>query len=99
MSKKLYELNMPPLAFFIGEVVKVLTNIVEQQDEMGSEGGGQISIIGKVVESDNMYLTLGYFDDAGAAHPQMAIKHTDIQLVKVFDPSEETVQNTNSSLN
>jgi hypothetical protein len=99
MTKKLYELNMPPLAFFIGEVVKVLTNIVEHQDDSGAEGAGQISIIGKVVETDNMYLTLGYFDDAGGAHPQMAIKHSDIQLVKVFDPTEETVQSTSDALN
>jgi hypothetical protein len=89
MKHKLYELNLPPLAFFIGEVVKVLTNLREEVSEDGMESGGQISIIGQVVESDNMYLTLGYFDDNGAAMPQMAIKHSEIQLVKKFDPNEE----------
>lgn len=90
MSKPLYELNLPPAAFFIGQVVRVLTKM-EERDENG-ELLGAVSVIGQVVESDSMYLTLGQFSELeGNPIPKMAIKHDDIQMIRVYDAEEEGV--------
>ncbi len=90
-NKPLYELNLPPAAFFIGQYVRVITSMVER-DEHG-ETSGQISVVGLVVESDNVYLTLGEFSELeGAPIAHLAIKHDDIQMIRLQDPSLEEDQ-------
>lgn len=86
-NKPLYELNLPPAAFFIGQYVRVVTSI-QERDENG-EIAGQISVVGLVVESDSVYLTLGTvspLDETLLA--QLAIKHEDIQMIRVQNPDE-----------
>jgi len=67
-NKPLYELNMPPAAFFIGQHVRVITKL-EQHDETG-EPMGVMSIVGLVVESDSLYLSLGTFSDLEVQYPK-----------------------------
>lgn len=100
-NKPLYELNLPPASFFIGQFVRVLTGM-EERDENG-EVVGQITVIGLVVESDNTYLTLGEFSDLDETPiAKLAIKHSDIQMIQVHDPDsieEDTLQTGRTTLN
>jgi hypothetical protein len=99
--KQLYELNLPPASWFIGQFVRIITTM-EERDESG-EVSGQITVLGMVVDSDATYLTLGELsplDEAPIAH--LAIKHADIQMIKVEDPdsmSEVSVLPNKNSIN
>lgn len=100
-NKPLYELNLPPAAFFIGQYVRVITSI-QERDENG-EVAGQISVVGLVVESDNVYLSLGTVSPLDETPiVQLAIKHDDIQMIRVQNPDEldeEPVQSGPNTLN
>lgn len=99
-SKQLYELNLPPAAFFIGQHVRVVTRM-EERDETG-EPVGVLTVVGTIVESDSVYLTLGTFSELEQSPiPMMAIKHDDIQMIRVVDPNEMdlSLQNPDSTLN
>jgi len=100
-SKPLYELNLPPASWFIGQFVRVLTTM-EERDENG-EIIGQVAVIGLVVDSDSMYLTLGELSPLEETPvPHMALKHSDIQMIKVEDPDdiqETPIQSGNNTIN
>lgn len=100
-NKPLYELNLPPAAFFIGQHVRVHTRL-EERDDLG-ESVGAITVVGIVVESDSVYLTLGTFSELeNTPIPHIAIKHEDIQMIRVVSDSDievETLQNRSDALN
>jgi hypothetical protein len=91
MTKPLYELNLPPASWFIGQYVRIVTTM-EEQDGMG-EVIGRVQVVGLVVDSDSMYLTLGEFsplEETPIAH--MAIKHSDIQMISLASPDDSDIE-------
>jgi hypothetical protein len=93
------EINMEndvvPAILFIGEVVKVSTKIMtELEPEPGEDAEVQtasVMLLGTVLDSDCMYLTLGVIDEEGESHPKLAIKHADIESIQVYEDDVENM--------
>jgi hypothetical protein len=98
-----------PAFAFVGQLVKVTTNIQKGEfedgvDEFGEADAVSVILLGTILDSDGMYLTLGSVDEEGNPTPKIAIKHKDIRIIELYEEGEEglleaTRQGPDESLN
>jgi hypothetical protein len=86
-----------PAILFIGELVRVTTTLerptprealeFEDGDEtfVGEPEMSSVVLLGTILESDSVYLTLGVIDEEGNPHPKAALKHSDIKLIEIYE--------------
>lgn len=93
--------DLVPAIQFIGELVRVTTTIersipVEYEFDTDEVGGlpdepqsASLVLLGVVLDSDELYLTLGIISEEGMPIPKVAIKHEDVKMIEYFDPEED----------
>jgi hypothetical protein len=93
-----------PAILFIGELVRVTTTLERPvpQEELEFEDGEEtfssepetvsLVLLGTVLESDEMYLTLGIIDEDGMPRPKVALKHSDIRIIEMYEEEADILE-------
>ena len=95
----------PPALMFFGQLIKVTTTIPvplpEDADDVPEGVMPAMALTGIMLDSDDIYLTLGGITPEGEPAPQMAVKHADVMTIEPFDPDEDndTLQKTDGTIN
>ena len=94
-----------PALLFIGELVRVTTNLERtlppEEVEAPEEGveifeeepkTSSLVLLGTVLDSDAMYLTLGIVDEEGNGHPKISLKHADVKIIEVYEEDNDLLE-------
>jgi hypothetical protein len=94
----------PPALMFFGQLIKITTTIpapLSEDDAMPEGVMPAMAITGIMLDSDDIYITLGGVTTDGEPVLRMAVKHADIITIEVYDPDEDndTLQRTDGTIN
>lgn len=93
--------DVVPAALFIGELVRVTTNLQREisSEELDDEGFTSqetetvsVILLGTILDSDETYLSLGIINDDGIPLPKAALKHSDIKLIEVYEEGDDILE-------